>query len=1010
MAETPSVLLNEAPATTTTPTTAGQHPGPGDTPAPDPALSASLVRGNDADTGGTVEGPANAPLGTLVSEFGDTYVPPTRSPIVHLEKAVKRARRKAGEPTGKPGKPSWVWGTKLTFFTARKNEWLVASQNNGSGGFYTKAAKLFAVKYGFELEDNEDFEFDVADPPDWVANKVVNERLSPEETAFRQKTHAKLRDRIGAWYRTQYASLLKEDKAVFTEMFGRLAHDKDKPPKRPQLLHFYSSRVYDKLIAPRVEKRMKELETKAKYTGGEMPWPITVQNQVTKECWEEETEVEQEETKRALEREHEIAVKAWKESRADGPNRTAEEFHASQKSAAHYLQPFVDTIAEHMGMTVSLLMAGPIGTQKGAIGMRSVHSGKTKGLVPKDWPLHNPAGFTQVEASMVDFARHAFTQAECEARVTAHQDDDAQDVPGTSTHTAASATARTIAAASATARGIATDEGAAGARAGGSIASTGGRAGPSPGPRSTERPGTTMGASGEGAGASGEGAQGGDGVQDDGGNGAPNGGAAAEEVGGEEADVAAQIERLWVRKDGAKWTGELRRAHRAFERGRAWGGIEWAACVDIFFDFEAAWGYVDAGGQITTRARPAAVEWWLGRGRNWDKTPDLGALGNSKTQETFVAEWWTWWLGVQPEEEGDWTPLLRLHGRNGLLQLMATLLWWGETAEKKTPMDQLEWSAGVDDVTRVLTELLRPGVIEKAKKQAPKDGKGKERVGAAKRKATEVTRRGEDEVQMRLKGVVLERGDAGGEGRRKKGNGDAGVTSPPQQRPQLPSLAQRARANGTIRTPPVRQQRLPPVSSSMPFGLNKSRPSRRKTTIVLRELGNGGLLVNSFPRSLRVHPSPPVPSSPSYPYLLSPSFPASCPPPHNAVRALESRLHGRQRGLILRLAFTTTNDVGACASPHAGAVCVHVESPPSCPRSRCAHAPSPPPLPARTLSLRTPLPSRLPPPPYMQPPSLPFLLVVPIPIHTACTRRSLQSNLISQTTLPCAILVSSPHN
>ncbi|KAJ7740345.1 hypothetical protein B0H16DRAFT_56857 [Mycena metata] len=89
-------------------------------------------------------------------------------------------------------------------------------------------------------------------------------------------------------------------------------------------------------------------------------------------------------------------------------------------------------------------------------------------------------------------------------------------------------------------------------------------------------------------------------------------------------------------------------------------------------------------------------------------------------------------------------------------------------------------------------------------------------------------------------------------------------TSPPQQRPRLPSLAQRARANGTIRTPPVRRQRLPPVSSSIPFGLNKSRPSRRKTTtLVLRELGepqspNTCTLIFYSTRilySTRIHPS-----------------------------------------------------------------------------------------------------------------------------------------------------------
>ncbi|KAJ7034184.1 hypothetical protein C8F04DRAFT_956730, partial [Mycena alexandri] len=137
------------------------------------------------------------------------------------------------------------------------------------------------------------------------------------------------------------------------------------------------------------------------------------------------------------------------------------------------------------------------------------------------------------------------------------------------------------------------------------------------------------------------------------------------------------------------------------------------ACVDTFFDFEAAWGYVDVGGQIATTGRPPAVEWWLGRGRNWDKTPDLGVLGTSKSADTFVSSWWTWWLGVQPKEEGDWAPLLKLHGRNGMLQLMASLLWWGEKAEEGGPIDRLEWSAGVEDVTRALTEMLRPGVIQK---------------------------------------------------------------------------------------------------------------------------------------------------------------------------------------------------------------------------------------------------------------------------------------------------------
>ncbi|KAJ7747580.1 hypothetical protein B0H14DRAFT_2636722 [Mycena olivaceomarginata] len=44
--------------------------------------------------------------------------------------------------------------------------------------------------------------------------------------------------------------------------------------------------------------------------------------------------------------------------------------------------------------------------------------GKTRGVVEKDWPLHDPEGFTWVQSSMVEFGHHVFSHAECEARVT----------------------------------------------------------------------------------------------------------------------------------------------------------------------------------------------------------------------------------------------------------------------------------------------------------------------------------------------------------------------------------------------------------------------------------------------------------------------------------------------------------------------------------------------------------------------------------------------------------------
>jgi hypothetical protein len=176
--------------------------------------------------------------------------------------------------------------------------------------------------------------------------------------------------------------------------------------------------------------------------------------------------------------------------------------------------------------------------------------------------------------------------------------------------------------------------------------------------------------------------------------------------------VEGQVEKLWQRQDAGRWTEELKRAHAAFSRGKAWG-IEWASLVDKYYDFEAAWGHRDVGGQITTESRPKALEWWISRGRKWEKTVDIGVVGNAKAPGTFVSGWWDWWVNVQPAERGDWPVMLKLHGKNGLLQLMASLLWWGERVADGNPGDVREWSTAVEDVGDVFTELLRPGLIAK---------------------------------------------------------------------------------------------------------------------------------------------------------------------------------------------------------------------------------------------------------------------------------------------------------
>ncbi|KAJ7438839.1 hypothetical protein B0H11DRAFT_1634609, partial [Mycena galericulata] len=299
----------------------------------------------------------------------------------------------------------WVWGTKHTFFSKRKNIWVKVAEDKSTGPFYTKMAKLFVLKYGYALADDEDFECDVEDPPDELADVVVHEALDPEEATFRSEYKKKLRARIGGWYRSEYGSLLKSDKAAFSELFTGVLDGAPPKPQRPKIVNFFSRKFYDTLVKSRFEDRMASLNRRKARSGEEVPAEIQVRNAVTKEVWEEQTLAFRADVELQMEREHEVALVGWKASLADSPTRSPQEIAATLNNAAFYLQPFVDAIQQRFGMCASVLLCGPIGKLGGAIGMQSVHAGVTKGLGPVHWPKFDRVGFAEVEKHMISFAR-----------------------------------------------------------------------------------------------------------------------------------------------------------------------------------------------------------------------------------------------------------------------------------------------------------------------------------------------------------------------------------------------------------------------------------------------------------------------------------------------------------------------------------------------------------------------------------------------------------------------------
>ncbi|KAF7357239.1 hypothetical protein MSAN_01318900 [Mycena sanguinolenta] len=653
--------------------------------------------------GGVSPTPDNSENPPAPPSEGGTPAPTSRPAVVQTAKP-KPGRRPKGAPKGKPGKLSWVHGTKKKFFERRKEEWLRESEAKRAGDFYSKMAKLYHIKYGRKMRDDEDLEVDVEDPPDDAADEVVHEVLSDAEQALRAEEFKALRTRIGAWYRSEYGGLLKSDQASFKELFQGGLDGTPLKPQRGRINHFYSRKFYDTRIKPHVEERMEGLQSRAQLSGEAPPQLIDVVAKVTAERWEQETPEFRRECELSLDREHQQALAAWEASLADSPTETPEETAAALGNAAYYLQPFVDAIKTRFGMCATVLLAGPIGIREGRIGVQSVHAGKTKGLAPVNWPDFDWAGFKKVEDIMITFARECFSDAECKARAVAKAADDNEEE--------SSESVRAIPPATASSRSVSTVPTRASASTAGQDTDMG----------DADRESERVEGGGDGPGD----AEGGELVEKSGGERVNEGGGSVEECGGERVEEGGGrvelYEEHWQRSDRRRWTPELANAHVAFERGRTWG-LEWAVGVRAYFDFEAACGYVDNGARIRQDTRPRQVNAWLTMGRKWRLPPSLGTdLGTRDTAESWVCSWWKWWTSLQPKERlasdvdlsrpelADWSEMAQLHGKNGLLLVMATLMWWGEVSQDDLTA-RSRWLEAVDDVTWVLQQVLASGDI-----------------------------------------------------------------------------------------------------------------------------------------------------------------------------------------------------------------------------------------------------------------------------------------------------------
>ncbi|KAJ7864012.1 hypothetical protein B0H14DRAFT_3443818 [Mycena olivaceomarginata] len=620
--------------------------------------------------------------------------PPPRAIIT--TKKVKPPQHKKGLLKGHPGKQSWVHGTKLAFFAKRKADWLR--------------------------------EYSAAD-------EVVHKVLDEAEKEFCAEHLKTLQNQIGA-------------------------------------LMYYDAR-----IKQRVEARLEALNRRSDVSGEPMPRKINDIAKVTSDVWEEETPAFQHECKVDWECEYEQRLKAWEVLLTDSPTQTPEEMAVTLENTAYYLQPFVDTIQQCFGMCASVLLCRPIGMRGGKIGLQRIvfkqNAGPEQCKVQQKGPQHPDLGGGRVKAAsstpalqQASSTTATTTQRETSTPVTATQQ--VTSTPATATQQAMSDVRMEIDEEHGEHKvprdGFDGERGTVvgeeywwrcdkDPRCRGVVHAPGDRSYPVGGRRAATsaargtRSTGSLDAEGHVVGVKNSwvvayGSYPCDDVQERARNG---GGDDADEdpsrtselvpllVQMEDPSCTSELIPLLVqmREDRSKWTLELGQAHTAFELGRGWG-MEWSICVGKFFDFESVWGFLEKEAQVGRMYRPQQVAGWLSRGRKWMMPPTLGMdIGTRQTKDLWVGLWWKWWESLQPEErtlldnelsypeQASWSEMVGLHGDNGLLQVIATLVWWGKVAQKWGKAEIDDWRAAVDDVAWVRGQLLECEEVGRDDKPLP---------------------------------------------------------------------------------------------------------------------------------------------------------------------------------------------------------------------------------------------------------------------------------------------------
>ena len=139
-------------------------------------------------------------------------------------------------------------------------------------------------------------------------------------------------------------------------------------------------------------------------------------------------------------------------------------------------------------------------------------------------------------------------------------------------------------------------------------------------------------------------------------------------------------------------------------------GKTWSKLVEVWTLFETQADYEEVK-KLSTINRPEAIKTWIQRSRPSVWRPVIDDV------QVYEAKYITWWTGLQPNWRksngklvfsrvigGDWEQLRR-PGLNGLVSVMAALLFWGVVLQDSRG-ERKGWDKAVSDCLVVLNQLV----------------------------------------------------------------------------------------------------------------------------------------------------------------------------------------------------------------------------------------------------------------------------------------------------------------